>query len=198
MMDPNIRQLLNTSVFEVDKSTDDRIDRVLAFCSQNSTHYQLAAPWFCDASGDGLLAFAAGAPVRRGAEGRDEFGEKFAPTQEYGELLGHTIYFYSKDTGKPVKFVPPSYALDDITKIPRFRNFNAKEFGCKLWWIEYGGRRDTIHDSEEIKWELWRVVYGVWNHIKNSGQFPEADTLTLEWVGQIPGKRESRRFEGDY
>jgi len=38
----------------------------------------------------------------------------------------------------------------------------------------------------------------VWNHIKNSGQFPEAETLTLEWVGTIPGKRESRRFEGDY
>jgi len=42
------------------------------------------------------------------------------------------------------------------------------------------------------------VVYGVWNHIKNSGEFPEAETLTLEWVGHIPGKRESRRFEGDH
>jgi hypothetical protein len=41
-------------------------------------------------------------------------------------------------------------------------------------------------------------VYGVWNHIKNSGNFPEAAHLTLEWVGTIPGKRESRRFEGDY
>ena len=42
------------------------------------------------------------------------------------------------------------------------------------------------------------MVYGVWNYIKNSGRFPEAETLTLEWVGTIPGKRESRRFEGDY
>jgi len=41
-------------------------------------------------------------------------------------------------------------------------------------------------------------VYGVWNYIKNSGNFPDAETLTLEWVGAIPGKRESRRFEGDY
>jgi len=57
---------------------------------------------------------------------------------------------------------------------------------------------DTVHDTETIKWELWKVVYGVWNYIKNSGKFPEADTMTLEWVGQIPGKRESRRFEGDY
>jgi hypothetical protein len=57
---------------------------------------------------------------------------------------------------------------------------------------------DTVHDTETIKWELWKVVYGVWDYIKNSGQFPEAANLTLEWVGQIPGKRESRRFEGDY
>ena len=57
---------------------------------------------------------------------------------------------------------------------------------------------DTVHDTEIIKWELWKVVYGVWNYIKNSGKFPEAETMSLEWVGTIPGKRESRRFEGDY
>jgi hypothetical protein len=67
-----------------------------------------------------------------------------------------------------------------------------------LWWIEYGGRLDTVHDTEQIKWELWRVVYGVWDYIKNSGDFPEAANLTLEWIGHVPGKRESRRFEGDY
>ena len=146
----------------------------------------------------GCWGFLAGAAFRIGAESTDEFDEKFAPTQEYGELLGHSIYFYTKDIGQPVQFTPPSFALDDITKIPRFRSFNAKEYGCRLWWIEYGGRLDTIHDTETIKWELWKVCYGVWNHIKNSGEFPEAANLTLEWIGTVPGKRESRRFEGDY
>ena len=46
-----------------------------------------------------------------GAESPDEFDEKFAPDHEYGELLGHSMYFYSKDTGRPVKFIPPSYAF---------------------------------------------------------------------------------------
>ena len=45
---------------------------------------------------------------------------------------------------------------------------------------------------------MWKVIYGAWDYIKNSGNFPEAENLTLEWVGSIPGKRESRRFEGDY
>jgi hypothetical protein len=88
--------------------------------------------------------------------------------------------------------------LDDITKIPRYRQFHTNMQGCNFWWLEYGGRLDTIHQTEEIKWELWKVIYGVWNYYKNSGKFPEAETMNLEWVGTIPGKRESRRFEGDY
>jgi hypothetical protein len=194
----NITLLLNTSAVEVGKSGPDTIGWVRAFCSQNSTMYQVHAPIFCDASGDGVVGFLAGAAFRMGAESQEEFGEKFAPSDEYGELLGHSMYFYSKDVGKPVRFVPPSFALSDITRIPRFRSFNAKSSGCRLWWIEYGGRLDTVHDTEKIKWELWKVVYGVWDYIKNSGKFPEAETLTLEWVGHIPGKRESRRFEGPY
>lgn len=193
-----ITLLLNTAVYDLDKSDADTISSLKAFCSQNSTEYILTAPVFCDASGDGIVGFLAGAAFRMGAEPADEFDEKMAPSADYGELLGHSLYFYSKDTGKPVKFIPPSFALDDITQIPRYRSFNANEFGCKLWWVEYGGRMDTVHQTEEIKWELWRVIYGVWNYIKNSGKFPEAENLTLEWVGTIPGKRESRRFEGDY
>jgi len=133
-----------------------------------------------------------------GAESSEEFNEPFAPSKEYGELLGHSIYFMSKDVGKPVQFIPPKYALKDITKVPRYRNFSVKDQACWMWWIEYGGRLDTVHDTETIKWELWKVVYGVWDYIKNSGKFPEAANLTLEWVGHIPGKRESRRFEGHY
>ncbi len=196
--EPNITLFLNTVVYAVEKKEDDTIRSLKAVCSQSQNEYELDAPVFCDASGDGIVGFLAGAAFRMGAESREEFGERFAPSKEYGELLGHSLYFYSKDTGKPVKFIPPSFALDDITKIPRYRSFNAQDYGCRLWWLEYGGRLDTVHQTEEIKWELWKVVYGVWNHIKNSGQFPEAETLTLEWVGMIPGKRESRRFEGDY
>ncbi|MDD4921958.1 MAG: FAD-dependent oxidoreductase, partial [Bacteroidales bacterium] len=57
---------------------------------------------------------------------------------------------------------------------------------------------DTIGDNEKIKFELWKVVYGVWDYIKNSGNFSDVENLTLEWVGLIPGKRESRRFNGLY
>jgi hypothetical protein len=196
--EPGLTLLLNTAVHAVEKSGPDTIAAVRAFCPQNSTAYELAAPLFVDASGDGIVGFLAGAAFRIGAEARAEFEEGMAPEAASPDLLGHSIYFYSKDAGRPVRFVPPSFALTDLeSRIPRYRDFNAKDHGCRLWWIEWGGKLDTVHDTERIKWELWRVAYGVWNHIKNSGRFPEAENLTLEWVGTIPGKRESRRFEGD-
>jgi hypothetical protein len=194
----NITLLLNTAVYQVEKSDCNNIRGVRAFCSQNSTEYDITAPYYCDASGDGVVAFQAGAAFRMGAETKEEFGEKFAPEEAYGELLGHSMYFYSKRESHPVKYIPPAFALQDIKEIPRYKILDKNDHGCRLWWLEYGGRRDTVHETEEIKWELWKVIYGVWNHIKNSGEFEDVDNLTLEWVATIPGKRESRRFEGHY
>ncbi|QGY47531.1 FAD-dependent oxidoreductase [Maribellus comscasis] len=195
----NITLLLNTAVFEVTKKDENTIESIRAFCSQTSTEYILSAPLFIDSSGDGIVGFLSGSPFRMGAETKEEFGELFAPDKDYGEMLGHTIYFYSKDAGHPVKYVPPAFALKDIKQIPRYKTIDSKMNGCQFWWFEYGGRfEDTVKETENIKWELWKVVYGAWDYIKNSGNFPDAENLTLEWVGTIPGKRESRRFEGEY
>lgn len=195
----NITLLLNTAIYEVQKERDESIKSVTGFCSQNSTTYTLDAPYFCDASGDGIVAFQAGASFRMGAETKEEFDEGFAPNiEDYGNLLGHSMYFYTKDLGKPVSYTAPSFAIKNAKELPRIKNYQLNQHGCKLWWVEYGGRLDTIHQSEDIKFELWKVIYGIWDYVKNSGDYPEAQNLTLEWVGTIPGKRESRRFEGDY
>lgn len=199
LREPNITLLLNAAVDAAETNPADGLIRsASAFCSQNQIRYVLSAPLFCDASGDGILGFLAGAAFRVGAEARSEFGELLAPEVEDHSLLGHSLYFYTRDTGVPVKYVAPSFALKEITAIPRFRELRVTDSGCRLWWLEYGGARDTVFETEEIKYELWKVAYGVWNYIKNSGEFPDAETLTLEWMGTIPGKRESRRFEGDY
>ncbi len=194
----NITLLLNTCVYDVNKSSDTEIESIKAFNPQNATEYITKAPLFCDASGDGIVAFKAGASFRMGAEPKEEFGELFAPDKSYGELLGHSMYFYSKNTDKPVKFKAPDFALKDIKQIPRYKAIGKDDKGCRFWWFEYGGRHDTIHDTEHIKYELWKVIYGVWDYIKNSGKFEDVENMTLEWVGTIPGKRESRRFEGLY
>ncbi|MDO6492700.1 MULTISPECIES: FAD-dependent oxidoreductase [unclassified Cellulophaga] len=198
LVEDNITLLLNTSIYDIKKLNEKKIDSVIGFCSQNSITYIISAPLFCDASGDGIVAFKAGAPFRMGAETKEEFGELFAPDTSYGELLGHSMYFYSKQENFPVTYKPPAFALKDITEIPRYKAIGKDDKGCRFWWFEYGGRKDTIYDTEEIKYELWKVIYGVWDFIKNSGEFDGVENHTLEWVGTVPGKRESRRFKGMY
>lgn len=203
MSEPNITLLLDTVVYKVGKTSDDTIDYLVAYNPINETKYHINGRFFADCSGDGLVSYLAGTPFRVGSEDKNVYGEGFTPDkQTYGELMGHTILFYMKDTGEPVEYVAPEFALKDaekhISKIHNNEYFSIHHHGCKYWWIEYGGRLDTIHDSEEIKRELWKVVYGIWDYIKNSGKFPEMETYTLEWVGTIPGKRESRRMLGLY
>lgn len=199
MAEKNISLYLNTMVYELEKINDNIISFVKAFNPQNGTLYLFHADYFCDASGDGIVGYLSGASYRIGAEDREEFNEGFSPSEEYGQLLGHTIFLYTKKTNSPVKYISPDFSFKDIANIiPKLHQVTPEQYGCNYWWFEYGGNRDTVHDSESIKFELWRIVYGIWDYIKNSGNFPEAENLTLEWVGSIPGKRESRRFEGLY
>ena len=194
----NIRLLLDTVVYKVEKKDDSHIGRILAYNPQNDTRYILSAPIYCDASGDGVVAYQAGVPYRMGAEDASEFSERFAPSEDFGELLGHSIMFYTKKHDHEVKYVLPSFARKDITLIPKYETIHPDKWGCDYWWFEYGGEIDTVHDTETIKMELLKVIYCAWDYIKNSGKFPQAANMTLEWVGTIPGKRESRRFAGLY
>ncbi len=195
--EPGISLLLDTVAVDV-QGRGAAIRSVRAFCSMSQTIYDVEAPLFCDASGDGVLAYLSGAAFRMGAEAREEFGEDFAPSEEFGTLLGHTIPFYIKDGGRRVSFNPPGYALEEISRIPRHRRMFTQVRSEMTFLSEYGGRLDTVRQAGQIKWELWRIVFGIWNHLKNSGSFTGVENLTLEWVGAIPGKRESRRFEGYY
>lgn len=197
----NITTYLNSAIFDVEVDEHrlgNTIRSVSAFNSINETFYTFNSTLFCDCTGDGIVGHLAGGSYRVGAEDADEFNEKMSPDDSFGKKLGHSIYFYTKHTDNPVEFTAPDFALNDITDIPRYKRLSSNLNGCDLWWLEWGGRLDTIRDSEAIKWELWKIVWGVWNYIKNSGEFSDANNLTLEWVGTIPGKRESRRFVGDY
>lgn len=193
---PGLTLLLNTAIFELEKAGKD-IRAVSAFNANNQSWYYVSAAQFIDASGDGVLGYLAGAAHRSGAEGIEEFGEKMTPAENADHKPCHSIYFYTRRTANPVRFTPPGFALKDIREIPRFSRLTSDLNGCDLWWLEWDGRLDTVHQSETIKWELWKIVWGVWDYIKNSGEFPDAENLTIEWVGLIPGKRESRRFIGE-
>ncbi|MET8159017.1 FAD-dependent oxidoreductase [Sphaerisporangium sp. NPDC005289] len=199
--EPNISLYLNTDVRDVDADGPPearRIHTVTGWMMGSERLIHFSSPIFLDCTGDGLIGHLAGSEYRIGRESRGEYGEPWAPAEADDITLGSTLLFYTKDAGEPVTYVAPSFAKDITrTSIPQQRLIRAGDNGTAYWWIEYGGELDTVHDNDVIRDELWSVIYGIWDHIKNSGRF-DADTMTLEWVGAVPGKREYRRFIGDY
>ncbi len=201
LSEKNITLLLNTHITDLNMEKDNLINSVFGFQMASEQKYEICGKVFIDCTGDATLGALAQVPFRVGKEARNEYDESFAPSNGEKTTLGDTIFFYSKKTEKKVKFVLPAYAynLEYIENIlgKGGRVVNESFNGCDYWWFEYGGLLDTIKDSQKIALELKRLVFGVWNYIKNSGKF-NAEYITLEWVGNIPGKRESRRMITDY
>lgn len=193
----NIQLYLNTEVTDVTVE-GHTITSVIARTQGAENTYQFLGEYFIDCTGDGIVGEGAKAEFHMGRESREMYDESLAPEVADDRMLGSTLLFYTKDTGEKTKFIAPSFAKKITnTTIIKNRTLNQTDNGCAYWWIEWGGELDTIHDNETIRDELLSIVYGIWDHIKNSGEY-EADTLDLEWVGTLPGKRESRRFIGDY
>ncbi|KRL41217.1 FAD-dependent oxidoreductase [Lacticaseibacillus manihotivorans] len=196
--EPNIHLFLNTQIETVTMADPETIHEISGTNFTTETNYTFSSPTFIDATGDGTVAFLAGADFHFGREARSTYNEQLAPEVADDDLLGSSILFYTKDVGHPVKYIKPAFAKD-ITQTPivKSRVVQPDGSGCDYWWIEYGGKLNTIKDKEAIRDELWAVVYGIWDYIKNSGKY-DADNLTLEWVGSTVGTRESRRFMGPY
>ena len=198
LAEENITLFLNTDVSEIEKSKKDKIESVTGWMQGSERRIKFESSIYIDCTGDGLIGAVADVEYSIGREAKSVYNETLAPEVADDELLGSTLLFYTKDAGEKVDYYPPAFAKNIFeTPIPENRIIRSGDTGTQYWWIEWGGELDTVHDNERIRDELMNVIFGIWDYIKNSGKF-EADNLTLEWVGSVPGKREYRRFVGEY
>lgn len=193
------------------------------YCVQETTEmrFYFTAPIFVDSTGNGTLGYYAGAEYRQGSESKAQTGEIDAPEEENNERMGNTIMFRARNMGHPVKYNPPSFAKKYTEEDLRYRmhcathktdystcrdpernekcgGVSARGVDYGYFWIELmGDTDDIITDFENIRDDLVAALYGVWDHIKNGGDHG-AENYELEWVGMLPGTRESRRLVGDY
>ncbi|WP_409342224.1 FAD-dependent oxidoreductase [Paenibacillus sp. MBLB4367] len=201
MATPNLTFHLNTSITQVRMRDEKTIDAVIGRVGHAETKLTLRAHTFIDCTGDGIVAALAGCEWRMGTEGRDEFGEPHAPETASDAVMGNSIHFKAKDMGHPVPFVAPEWAAryddpDFFYKKGRWPGDTRSGY----WWIELSVPWHTIYDNEKLRHELTRHVLGVWDWIKNGdSEFKEISAnYALDWIGQVPGKRESRRIMGRY
>ena len=204
----NITLLLNTSAYGVEME-GGRIAAVKAWNSNASTRYTIRGRFFADCTGDGILRVS-GAKFRHGRELPAEFGETYLQVGGDHRTMGNSILLQLRKTKEHHPFVPPPGAYkftdDDFAKTGETQPpKGAKRVNYKrlypdnnnFWWIEYGGNLDTIGDANAIQEELKKIAYGVWAYMKNHPDGRARD-YDLDWIGSLPGKRESTRFVGPH
>lgn len=222
----NLDSYPNTTMDKV-IAEEGHVQAVECYQMTTEVRYSFTADVFVDATGHGTLGYFAGAEYSIGREEKKAYGEEAAPDAPDGDTMGNTIYFCARDMGHPVKFVKPDWAYtfdesffkhryhgdivvyhdaDDVVVLRPDEDYedHADQLVEKYdvesgyWWIELGGDwDDIIKSAEDIRWELYKTIYGVWDHIKNGGDHG-AENYELIWVGNLPGTRESRRLTGEY
>jgi len=198
---PNLKVHLNTDIRGVAMRDKRKVAAVLAVVQNAELELRLEGKLFIDCTGDGIVADGAGCQWRMGSEGRDEFGEPHAPLTASGDTMGNSIHFLARDTGAPAPFKAPEWAVkhEDASYFYQQGRLPKEKRGG-FWWLEIGVPYHTIYDAETIRHELTRHALGVWDWMKNKD--PKTMELVrnyaLDWIGQVPGKRESRRIMGRY
>lgn len=206
--EPLLTPFINTTIRAVDSEALDpsslarRITAVHGSQLGSEKEFVFHARQYLDATGDGTVGVLGGAEWRYGREARHEFHENLAPVEADEATLGSTITMRARDIGHPVPYVAPPWiqeyrTIEEIGSSRRLLHLDKSVFGG-YWWLEVNNPFHQIDDNVGIRDELHRHVLGVWNYIKNHapnrGDFAN---FALDWVGMIPGKRESRRLIGD-
>ena len=194
----NIELLLNCSCCDA-VMDGSRIQSVKGFQLTTYTWHEVEAEIVVDASGDSILAELTGAEYRVGREAADEFREEFGLPVADRKTMGMSLMIQAKETDHRCEFTPPEWAYTFHTdeEMNNKPHHCLQNIGTNFYWIELGGEYDSIHDTEIIRDELLKIAFGAWDHMKNHGDHG-ADNWELEWIGFLPGKRESRRYVGDY
>lgn len=196
----NITMLLNCSCNDA-VMEGNRIKSVKGWQLTSETWHIVEADLFADCSGDSILAPLSGAEFRYGREASSEFNESISPEVADDNTMGMSCLIQAREMTTPQEFIPPTWAYkyNSCEELP-YRGHKVE--GCQnFWWLEIGGQQDTVHDCEEIRDELLKIAFGIWDHIKNRCNEKDKDyhrNWMLDWVGFLPGKRESRRYVGDH
>lgn len=172
------------------------IKSVSAWGLQSYNSYEIYAKYFADCSGDCILAEFINAKIMSGRESKDMFGEPMAQDECDGMTMGNTCMVQlRKGKQKPA---PPLPFTSDLTERVQRRidiknnNWDRENF----WWLEFGGDDDALHNAEKHNDTAVKAAFSAYSTIeKHAG---DDFDMSLDWVGFLAGKRETRRYVGDY
>ena len=193
----NITLLLNCSVCDAEME-NGQIKSVTGWQTTTQKWHTVKATYFADCSGDSVLAPLTGADFRVGREAASEFGEKTSQVEEDRQTMGMSCLIQLRKSDRVTEYIPPEWAMKMTPEVIKLRKPHMENSSENFWYMELGGNRDSIGDTEELRDELVSMAYGMVDYIKNSGEVEDGPYWELEFLGFLPGKRESRRMMGAY
>lgn len=193
--EPNITLFLNCSIHDLTMD-GDTIRSVKGWQLTTYTTVTITAKLFIDCSGDSILAPLSGATYRMGKEAASEYGESIEPEEPSTDTMGASCMIQAIETDRKVSYIPPKWAKKITEEDLEHRGHSLADPLMNYWWMELGGDKDSIKDTESVRDELLSLAFGVWDHIKNADA-GEAANWDLDFLGFLPGKRESIRYIGD-
>lgn len=197
MNQENLTAFANTTCFDA-KMDGDIIKSITAYQMTTQTMIEIQANIFIDCSGDSILAPLTGASFMIGREGKEEFNELMMLSHDNkdNKTMGNSLIMQAVKRNKKIDFVAPDWVERISLEKLKSKNFTFSS-SENFWYIELGGNDDTLKNAEVINKRLLSLCLGIWDVIKNSGEF-DADYFDLDFIGMLPAKRESRRMLGDY
>ena len=192
---PGLELLLNCSCLDGEMS-NGHLHSIRGWELTSYTWHEVSAKQFIDCSGDSILGDIAGAEMCSGREGRSEFNEPHAPEASEPHTMPTSLIRHFRDVGQPAPFQPMPWAYHYGPK-PEDGPPRRVKPGSLGEYVEYGGLIDTLADAEHIRDELVKTLFGAIAKYKAHPD-AQATNLDLDWVGMVPGKRESRRYIADY
>lgn len=174
-----------------------KIKSVTGYQMTTQQFYEVHAKLFCDCSGDSILAPLCRAECKMGREAAPDYGEDTEVTIADSLTMGTSCLIQGRETEQEIAFIPPEWCKaithEDVKN--RFSDIDNED--NNFWYLELGGDKNTITDSETTRDELITLALGMWDYVKNrSGG--KAEKWDLDFLGFLPAKRESRRMCGEY
>ncbi|MGI9455915.1 MAG: FAD-dependent oxidoreductase, partial [Aeoliella sp.] len=203
--EPNITLMLEQRV-NAAEHTDGSVTSVVAQHTRTGRRTRIAARWFLDSTGDGVVGALVGADfeiTQSGHMGASNLWNVGAVEKNEPQLK----CLCEDDDPLSIKFTPCDVPAP-FPRCPWAVDLSKREFPGRGgedkkpnlgrlggWFWESGFDRDPIHDMERVRDQNLRAMFGAWDALKNiDGKFPNH---RLKWGAFIAGKRESRRLMGD-
>lgn len=194
----NITLILSATVMNATEE-NGAIKSVTAWKTDDYKFYEIRSKYYADCSGDCVLAEFTSAEHTKGRESQGETGEIYAPETPDDTTMGNSILLQYRASS-------PNESADETAIASGTERFNeVLEKRCpngeidvkneNFWWLELGGDRDSLRDAGRITEDLTDLATAAYAHTAASAN---ARGYSLDWIGSLGAKRETRRYKGDY